>query len=214
MSLETPLIGVADDAQVAFEVFVDGGTSQELDAALRTRFLDRIQNPVSNFNVSAIENQAKTIGGVTRVFVEPITPAVGQVTIYFMRDGDADQIPSAAEVAVTLAKILEIKPATTSDADVIVSAPTAVPTAFTFTALTPNTNAMQAAILVNLQQFFAEATNVGATVDADIYRAIITGSIDTTNGDIVQSFTLNPDPGDITITSGQIATLGTVTPVP
>lgn len=210
LTLGSPIAGVDNDASVDFGT-LGGGVAQESDTDLRNRLLSRIQNPIAHFSVSDIENQAKLIAGVTRVFVQPITPAVGQVTIYFMRDNDADPIPDASEVATVKDKILEIKPANTADGDVIVNAPVAVSTAFTFTSITPNTATMENAITASLQQFFDEVPEVGVNVDEDKYRSAIISTIDTDTGEQLQTFTLSTPSGDITINVGEIATLGAVT---
>lgn len=210
LDLQSPISGVDSSATVDFGE-IGGGTDQETDAAMRTRMLDRIQNPVAQFNVAQIVATAKTVAGVTRVFVEEITPGVGQVTIYFMRDNDDNPIPSAAEVAAVDAVIQAIRPANTDEADVIVSAPTAVSTNFTFTSLSPDTSTMRDAISANLEQFFDENTEVGTNVDQDAYRSAIYNTVDPITGDVMQSFVLSAPSGDIVITSGQIATLGNIT---
>ena len=210
LTLQSPIVNIDNDAGVGAGG-IDGGVDQESDSSLRNRTVRRIQNPVAHFNVSDITEQAETIAGVTRVFVFEVTPATGQVTIYFMRDNDLNPIPSGPQVTEVKNAILTIKPANTSDVDVIVSAPTAVPTTFTFTAISPNTPTMQAAVEANLQQFFSEETSVGVNVEEDAYRAAIQNTIDTTNGDRVTSFTLSSPVGDIVIATGQIATLSTVT---
>ena len=210
LTLQSPITGVDDIMGVDFSA-VGGGTNIETEASLRARLLDRIQNPVANFNISAIVEKAKEISGVTRVFVQPITPALGDVTIYFMRDNDDDPIPTAGEVTTVKNKILEIKPVNTSDAQVIVNAPTAVSTAFTFTALSPDTTTMRESITANLGQLFDEGTDVGVDIEEDAYRAAIFNTVDTITGALVESFTLSTPSGDITIASGEIGTLGTIT---
>jgi uncharacterized phage protein gp47/JayE len=210
LTIASPIVGVDNDANVDFGE-IGGGTNQETDSALRTRFLDRVQNPVAHFNIAEIEDKAKEINGVTRVFVEEITPDVGQVTVYFMRDNDDNPIPSGAEVTTVKDKILEIKPANTSDADVIVAAPAAVVNNFVFTALAPSTSTMKTAIDANLAQFFDESTEVGVDIEEDAYRSVIFNTVDTETGDTVQSFALSAPVGDVTIASGEIGTLGTVT---
>ena len=210
LTIASPIVGVDNDANVDFNE-IGGGTNQETDSSLRTRFLNQVQNPVSHFNSAEIEDKAKEINGVTRVFVEEITPAIGQVTIYFMRDNDPDPIPSGAEVTTVKNKILEITPANTSDADVIVSAPTPVVNDFTFTALSPNTSTMKAAIDANLAQFFDESTLIGVNIEEDAYRSVIFNTVDTETGDTVQSFSLSSPVGDVVIASGEIGTLGTIT---
>lgn len=210
LKLQSPIIGVDDTLTVDFDA-VGGGTDEESEDSLRARMLDRIQNPVANFNVAAIVEKAKEVPGVTRVFVQEVTPTIGQVTVYFMRDNDPNPIPVGSEVIKVKDSILEIKPANTADSDVIVLAPTGVPVDFTFSALTPNTITMQAAISANLRQFFDERTSVGVNVDEDAYRSAIFNTVDTVTGDVVQTFTLSAPSGDIVIAAGEIGILGTVT---
>lgn len=210
MRLQSPLAGIDDEMTVDFGQ-IGGGTDQETENQLRERMLDRIQNPVAQFNAAAITEQAKTINGVTRVFVQEITPEVGQVTIYFMRDNDTDPIPSGSEVSVVEAAIFEIVPANTDFSDVFVLAPTPVTTDFTFGSITPDTATMRTAIEDNLRQFFDERTSVGVNIDEDAYRSAIFNTIDPTTGDRVLTFTLSSPAGDITINSGEIGVLGTVT---
>jgi len=85
-----------------------------------------------------------------------------------------------------------------------------VPTAFTFSALSPNTAAMQTAISANLAQFFAEETEVGVNITEEKYITAIQSTIDE-DGDGVVSFALSTPTTDVTIASGEIGTLGTVT---
>ncbi len=210
LSITSPIAGVDNDANVDFDT-ISGGTDQESDDDLRTRFLDRPQNPIAHFNVAEITSKAKEINGVTRVFVEEITPVIGAVTVYFMRDNDDDPIPSGAEVLAVKNNILTIKPANTSDDDVVVAAPVAVVNNFAFTALDPSTSTMKTAINANLAQFFDESTEVGVNIEEDAYRSVIFNTVDTDTGDIVKSFALSSPSGDITIASGEIGTLGTIT---
>lgn len=210
LTLQSPITGVDNDASVDFGQ-LGGGVDQESDTDLILRLLNRIQNPVAHFNVADIENQARGVAGVTRVFVEEITPAIGQVTVYFMRDNDTVSIPSASEVADVEAELLLILPANTAPTDLFVFAPTGVPVAFNFTSLTPNTATMRTAIEASLNQFFDEETEVGINIDEDKYRAAIINTIDTQTGDQLQTFTISTPIGDIVITTGQIGTLGVVT---
>ena len=104
-----------------------------------------------------------------------------------------------------------IRPANTATGDLIVLAPTAVATNFVFSAISPNTATMKAAITASLQQFFSERTMVGVSVVADAYRSAIFNTVDTVTGQELASFTLSSPAGTIAITAGQIATLGSVT---
>jgi uncharacterized phage protein gp47/JayE len=209
LELQSPIVGVDNAANVDYGA-LGGGSDQETDVELQLRLVTRIQNPVAHFNAAEIDAKAKEIAGVTRVFIDEATPAEGQVTIYFTRDNDPNPIPTGSEVTVVKNKILEIKPANTADADVIVNAPTGITVNFTFSALSPDTSTMRAAIEANLRQFFDERTSVGVDIDEDAYRSAVFNTVDTTTGDVVSSFTLTVPSGDIVMSSGQIGVLGGV----
>lgn len=209
LTLQTPIVGIDNTCYVTYSTLA-GGTDQEADTALRSRFLYRLQNPVAQFNAAAITAAAKEVNGVTRVFVQEITPAVGQVTVYFMRDGEDPAIPSAAEVTTVRNRILELLPANTDPSDLFVAAPTAVPVNFTFTALSPDTTTMRTAIEDSLDQLFGDTLDVGEDMTEDAYRSAIYNTIDTVTGDRLVSFTLSAPSGTVTIASSEIATKGTI----
>lgn len=209
LTLSTGIAGVDSTTRVDFNG-LSGGSDIESDNDYRIRVIERVQNPVAMFNTYAIINQAKTVTGVTRVFVQEVTPAAGQVTIYFVRDNDASIIPDAGEIADVKTAVLEIKPAHTLDADVIVDAPDPITVDFTFNQLSPNTTSMQTAIETNLGELF-RVSEVGVLITEDQYRATITKTVDRETGDTVQSFALVTPGDDITINSDEIALLGNVT---
>lgn len=68
LSYGSPISGVDDTAIVQYSE-ISGGTNEETDAALRERIVDVYQNPISQFNKNQIVSTAKTVAGVTRVFV-------------------------------------------------------------------------------------------------------------------------------------------------
>ena len=137
--------------------------------------------------------------------------ALGVVQVYFTRDNDLSSIPSASEVATVKDKLDEIRPANTSEDNLLVSAPTGLDVDFTFTALFPNTTTMQAAIEANLQQFFEEAVTVGADIDEDAYRSAIKNTVDTQTGDSVVSFDVSAPTGDVSVSAGELPILGVLT---
>lgn len=210
LSLQSPIAGVDNDTYVDYGA-VGGAVDQETDEALRLRMLDRIQNPIAHFNVAEITAKAKEVPGVTRVFVEEATPSAGKVTIYFMRDNDDNPIPEASEIDAVFNKIIEIKPANTSVNSVIVDAPTPVTVNFAFSSISPDTTSMRTAIENSLNQFFSEDTNVNESITEDVYRAVIQNTVDTVTGERLSSFSISSPTGDISITSGEIGVLGTVT---
>lgn len=209
LTLQSPIALVSNSATVDFGA-IGGGTDTESDAALRVRLLADTQNPLAHFNVPTIENSAKQIAGVTRVFVQEATPLAGQVTINFMRDNDSDPIPSASEVLAVKDQLLTIKPASITDSDVIVSAPTAVSVDFIFSAIAPSSTTIKNAVEENLALFFKDQTDVSTNITEDAYRSIIFNTVDANTGDKVTSFTLTTPTTDVAINTGEIGVLGSV----
>lgn len=211
LTLQSPITNVNDDNNIDFGA-VGGGTDQETNEALRLRLLERIQDPLAHFNVADIRRVAKSVAGVTRVFVQEITPDVGQVTVYFMRDNDpSTPIPDGSEVATVKAALDLIRPANTDIADLIVAAPIPVTTDFTFSAISPDTSTMRDAITNSLIQFFSERTDVGVDVVEEAYNAAIFNTVDAVTGQDLTSFNLTSPSADITVAAGEIATLGSIT---
>lgn len=68
LSLASTLIGVHTEAYAQYEG-LSGGSDVEDEEDLRSRILWRIQNPITPFNKNTIVLQARTIPGVTRVWV-------------------------------------------------------------------------------------------------------------------------------------------------
>jgi uncharacterized phage protein gp47/JayE len=210
ISFNGTISGVDSISRVQFGA-IGGGTNLQSPEDYRVEVIDAYQNPISTFSVAAIERQVKTVAGITRVFVEEITPAVGQVTVYFTRDNDDNIIPDASEVTTAKDTLLEIKPAHVSESDVIVSAPSGVTVDFTFSALSPNTSTMQAAISANLAALFEDDTTVGEDLLEDSYRSTIFNTTDPDTGTQVVSFTLSTPTTDISITTGELPVLGNIT---
>jgi uncharacterized phage protein gp47/JayE len=209
LGVQTPISGLDSTAFVQFDGLT-GGADVEDTSDYRDRVLFRYQNPHALFNENEIITQSKKVAGVTRVWVEPITPVVGAVTVYFTRDNDENIIPSAGEIEAVYNNLLEILPANTDPTDLHVEAPTPVPVNFTFTALSPDNSSMREAITDNLTLLFKEGTNEGVNLLSDDYRCSIKQSIDEF-GDPVSSYTLSSPVGDVSISAGQLPTLGTIT---
>lgn len=210
LNLGSPIAGVNTTANADFAGIV-GGTNQEDDTDFRARAIEKWQNPNTPFNEAGIIAQAKLVTGVTRVFVREITPDVGQVTVFFTRDNDEDgSIPSGTEVTDVKDSLLLIKPAHTSDVDVIISAPTGITVNFTIDGATPSTTTMQAAITANLQQLFSEGTDVGVDLSENDYVSAVNRTVDTVSGDVLQSFSILSPSGDIVAASNELPVLGTV----
>lgn len=209
LTFTTPIANV-DDTAIVQSTNLTGGTDTEADEDYRARILFAWQEPVANFNKAQIIVEAFKISGVTRVWVEEATPVAGQVTIYFVRDNDHNIIPSASDIQNVKDKILEIKPATINDTDVIVAAPTPVSIDFTFSSTSPSSASMHEAIINNLTQFFEDEINVSQDVLKIAYESAIYNTIDE-SGVRLQNFILTTPTTDITIANGELGVLGNVT---
>jgi uncharacterized phage protein gp47/JayE len=210
LSFSTPVAGVDNTAVVEFEG-LSGGTDTESLNDFRARYLERIRNPNTPFNVATIIATAKEVPGVTRVFVAETTPSLGQVTVRFTRDNDPSIIPTPTEVQTVKNQILTIKPANMQDQDVIVEAPIPRVVNFIFQSLTPDTSTMRDAVNNSLDEFFKESTTLGVDVQQLAYNSAIFNTIDPQTGDKVTAFFLNDPTGDISINSNEIAVLGSIT---
>lgn len=115
---------------------------------------------------------------------------LGQVVIYFLRDNDANIIPSVAELQEVKDAVLEIKPANTDDSNVFVKAPIPKPIDFIFSALEPNTQGIRDSIVTNLTDLF-QSISLGESISQTSYNTAIQNSFDSANATGVTSFTLS-----------------------
>ncbi len=209
LTLGASIANVSAAALVPYDGIL-GGADDESDDSFRGRIVDVYANPVSNFNVAAIDKVARGIGGVTRVFISEITPEVGDVTAYVLRDDDDPLIDRDAALESVRDAIAGITPAHMGPDNVIISAPAIITTTFTFDAISPNTLALRDQIETNLAHFFRSRTAVGENVTADGYRAAIYKTIALASGEEVESFSLTSPSADIVIAAGEIAGFGGV----
>ncbi len=203
------LVSAIAGVDSALTVDVDGlvnGADIETDDGLRARLRTRVQQPPHGGASHDYEQWAKQIAGVTRVWSFPLWLGPGTVGVFFVRDDDATAIPDAAEVAEVQAHIDSVRPVT---ATVTVIAPIAAPQDLTIQ-LSPNTAELQAAITAELAYFFDTASQVedgngsGTLLTSQIIEPIRVAAGD---ADVI---VVTPA-ADITLTTGQLATLGTIT---
>lgn len=189
---------------------LSGGTDDEAQQSFSKRIQDRTANPVALFNVAAITNQAKKTSGVTRVFVNEITPFAGAVTIYFVRDNDTDIIPSVTEVNTVKVSIDAIKPAVSHTDNVIVLAPTPKVIDFVFDSITPSTETMKAAISTSIKELFL-LSDMGKNISSNDFNAKINETFDRVVNKKLDEFDLLSPTTDIIIADAEIPILGQVT---
>ena len=166
LTLQSPIAGVDNTLFVDFGE-IGGGTDQELDPSLRSRMLDRIQNPVAHFNASDIIAQAKTVAGVTRVFVNEAgtilsTTSVTSITRVSTGSGEIAVVTLASAQDLTSGQFVTITGADQSEYNVIDETILVVSTTVFYyivpgTPVTPATGTILSDVIValgTLQVFF------------------------------------------------------------
>jgi len=211
MTLVNPIAGVNNEAYVQFTE-IGGGAPVETFSDYQARVIYRYQNPVSFFSIPFLINEIKKITGNTRAWGFPITPEIGDVTMYFTRDNDElDNIPNPQEVATTRDALLQFLPANVDAPWLHVEAPTPKPVNFDFGIILPDSSAMRTAIKNSLKVFFRQDVDVGVNILEDAYRSAIKDTANPETGEAVKEFSLVNPIGDIAIGAGEIGTLGTIT---
>ncbi len=211
LTVTIPISGFDDDVYVEYPALI-GGTDLESNESFKSRGLARYSNPSASFSVGDIESDVRTDINNTRIWVQPITPDVGQTTVYFVRDNDgtgSDILPDSTAISEAIDNIR--KPANFDYAnDLFVLAPTPVTIDFTFTSITPSTPEMQTAIQNSLTVFFQDVVNLAVNITEIEYNSAIINTIDAT-GSKLTAFTLSSPSGDISISTGELGLLGSVT---
>lgn len=204
---------------VAATAFI-GGADVETQDNFRTRVLDTYQNPPHGGSASDYVLWALAVNGVTRAWTVGGGMGLGTVTVYFMMDvtesafggfpqgsdGVATDEPrdvAATGDQLTVANaIYELQPVTPI---VYAVAPAASPKNFIIAGLLPNTTAMRTSVAAAIVDCFYRKASPGGTV----YMADIQASIDSIPG--IVDFIITSPTTDITTTTGNLATLGTIT---
>lgn len=202
LSLVSPVVGVQATATAGL---LSGGADVETDDALRARLLTRIQQPPQGGAAADYIAWALGVSGVTRAWVYAQELGAGTVTVRFVRDNDgtgAAVIPDSTEVAAVQAYIDARRPVT---AAVTVVAPVAVPLNFTISGLTPSTAAVQAAVQTELQDLLLREATPGGTLLLSHMRAAISAATGETD------FVLTSPSANVTNTTGNMSTMGTIT---
>jgi uncharacterized phage protein gp47/JayE len=198
LTLTSPIAGVTATATAGV---LSGGADAEKDAALRARFIARIQQPPHGGAKFDYEAWALEVAGVTRAWVYPQELGAGTVTVRFVRDNDAGLIPDAGEVAAVQAYIDNLRPVT---AAVSVVAPVAVALNLSI-GVTPNTTVVKTAVTAELTDLISRESIPGGTLYLSHIRAAISAAAGETN------YTMTAPAADVVSATGNITTLGTIT---
>lgn len=200
LSFTSPVSGVDAAATVAAGGLT-GGADAESDAALRARVLARIASPPQGGNLSDWRAWVREYPGVTREWITPAQAGSALVSVLFVLDDQIPITPTAPQIAAVEAILDVRKPVTSRHA---VAAPTLVPLDIDVT-LTPNTTAVQTAVLVELADMILRDAEPGGTILLSRIREAISIASGESNNVVT-------DPvADVVFSAGELPVLGTVT---
>lgn len=163
VSLQSAIAGIESEATVT-ATELEGEDLEDIDL-YRDRVLERMQFPPSGGTVNDYISFAKTVAGVTRVFIIPNHLGEGTVGLFFVEDGNAPAsiIPSPAKVDEVQEAVEVLKPIS---ADLFVIAPTELEMNPEIQ-IKPNTTAVQDAVIDELNDLLAREAQVRDAVDPE-----------------------------------------------
>lgn len=179
---------------------ITGGAAEEDDEALRARLLTRIRTPPTGGSKGDYERWALEVAEVTRAWVFPNWMGAGTVGVTFVLDGRPDILPVAGDIDLVQAHIDERRPVT---ADLVVFAPEPFPIDLRIR-LVPDSADTRAAVLTELDDFFARDAQPGGT----IYISRMREAISIASGETWHDLQL-PEL-DIEVAPGSLPVLGEV----
>lgn len=210
----SPIAGL-DSLATVDQVIIESDDIESLES-LRTRLIDRIQNPPSGGNANDYLQWAKAVAGVTRAWVGPQSLGPGTVVVYFTTDGDDPITPSGPKLAEVYDYIDALRPVT---ANVSVVAPSLLPLDMVIK-IKPNTTAVQDAIETELNDLIYRESSLagsykspGVLNDGKILLSHLNEAISLALGEVDHEIvSINGDaPGDIEPDTGELIVLGDIT---
>lgn len=227
LAVASPPSGLDSDVLATFDGLADGADLETLEA-WRARVIEGLATDFGTFTPAEIRIVAKTVPGVTRVFVRkprraigdevPTSgvysdgyPVEGRTRIAFLREDDADPIPSAAEVEQVRAKIHDqLVPAHTLAEDVEVMAPERYDLAVRFRSITPDTPGMRASITANIIEFLAQKADWGGLLYIEDIRCAIRSAYDADTGQSILRYELDTPTLDIALPADAFPVLSSI----
>lgn len=218
-TLTISVVDVDSTARTTFGGIADGAEIETIES-FRERILEALGTDFGMASADEISIVAKTVPGVTRVFVrKPIRdkvyagvsedgvpieddgyPVEGQFKVAFLREDDADPIPSEFEVAQVRAKLIAaLQPAHVAEEDFIVMAPERYNVEVRFTSITPDTPGMRRSIRANILQYLKEDATWGGYLENEALRCAIRDAYDAETGQRLKSYTLATPTTDIAL---------------
>jgi len=193
-------------------VTLTGGAETETDDDLRSRVLQRIQQPPMGGDASDYVQWAERLPMVTRAWCAPMEMGIGTITVRFMSDALRDYqggFPTSDDVAAVAAYLDTVRPV--SIKDIFVEAPIAEPINYSVELANDSLSLRaetEASVKDMLRKSAAPASSSGGNLipATTIYAAWVSEAISRVTRDFTLTMSDHPMPND-----GCIAVLGTVT---
>lgn len=194
------------------------GSDIETDDNYRTRIVAR---KTKNTAIADIETLVLNQSGVTRVTILETFPAVGNFTVYFLRDNDNNPIPTQQEIDGVKNSLINKSTlhATISENNVFVNAPTEVKRRFVINGLLPNAGKMQEAVKAQLQEVIYNISIQDATIipptASQITTTLIQRTQDSTGNTIsninsIDILDINDIPTTLTLAIGEFISVDNI----
>ena len=214
LPLYAGIAGVVPSAQVGTGGLT-GGIDAESDASLRARALARQSQPPQGGAWFDYVAWAKTVPGVTRVWVYPTNRGPGTVDVTFVMDGRSNIVPLSADVTAVQTAINANRPVT---ANVLVWAPSTAALAITITGMSPGDSNTQANVTAQINALARSVAPGGAQYGDGVstsapggylYLSQIEAAIEAAGG--IAHFDLTAPAADVVYATGTIPATPTIT---
>lgn len=197
LTLSSPIANVQSVASVGDGGLI-GGADRETIAELLARILLRLANPPSGGATGDYEGWALELPGATRAWERPLGMGPGTVTVYFVRDKQADIAPTQVQVAQMQAYLDTQKPVTATPFALAPSLVQLNPAI----ALDEDTPAARARVVAQLEELILRYGEPGGTLTL----TSITSAIQKGGGD----HALSSPAVDVTHAAAELPVLGSV----
>ena len=187
---------------------IGGGADVEDDESLRSRGLQRKQNPPKGGALTDYERIARSVPGVLKAWAFRVPLSPGGVVVHFLFSGRPNFIPTSADVPVVQAAIDAERLIRVDDS--VAVAPIPKPINVQINELANDSPEVRAAISLAISTMFLERCRPG--IDGDpffVSRSWISEAISQASGE--DRHKLIAPTEDIMLTGGEFPTLGSIT---
>lgn len=204
LTIVTPIAGVTQTASVDGDGLTGGADAEELED-YRARVLARLGTPPTGGGPGDYVQWALQVPGVTRAWEYPGEQGAGTVVVRFATDNDVSPIPNPAKVAEVQAYLDSVAPIA---ADVIVVAPVEYTLDMTID-LTPDTTAVRAAVTTELEGYLRRSAEPAGSGGGTLLKSQLDEAVSLAAGET--DHTISVPAGNVSLTTGQLPVLGTIT---